>query len=281
MIRLSPRRGWQPIDLAEIWHYRELLWTLALRDIKVRYKQTALGAAWAVIQPVFTMVVFSIFFGHLAGIGRRIEGETPYPLYTFCALLPWQLFSTSLSNAGGSLVGNQGLIGKVYFPRLVIPLSSVLSGLVDFFIAFGVLGLMMAGYAVAGRAVAPSWPILTLPFFLALAFATALAAGLWMAALNVEYRDVRYVIPFLTQFWMFATPIAYPSSLVRERSELLYTLYGLNPMVGVVDGFRWALLGTVQAPGPMLAVSTVTVVVLLTGGLFYFRRMERTFADLI
>lgn len=282
VVRLLPRRGWQPIDLAELWRYRELLWILAQRDIKVRYKQTVLGAAWAIIQPVFTMVVFSIFFGYLAGIEGRIEGGVPYPLYTFCALLPWQLFASALANAGGSLIYNQGLISKVYFPRLVIPLSSVLGSLVDFLISFGVLVVMLVGYRIAGYPVTPSWALITLPVFVALAVTAAVAIGLWVAALNVEYRDVRYVIPFIIQFWMFATPIAYPSSLVREKSEILYALYGLNPMVGVADGFRWALLGNVRAPGAMmLLASTATVGLLLIGGLFYFRRMEKTFADLV
>jgi lipopolysaccharide transport system permease protein len=280
-VRILPRSGWQPIDLQELWRYRELLWILALRDVKVRYKQTVLGAAWAVIQPVLTMVVFSIFFGSLAGLGKRIEGGIPYPLYTFCALLPWQLFSSSLTSAGTSLVGNQGLISKVYFPRLVIPLASIFGSLVDFFVAFVVLAGMIAAYVFMGYPVAPSWAILTLPLFVALAFLTALAVGLWLSALNVEYRDVRYLIPFIVQFWMFVTPIAYPSSLVRDRSVALYRLYGLNPMVGVVDGFRWAMLGGAPAPGGALVVSIAVMLALLIGGLYYFRRMERTFADLV
>jgi len=280
-LRIHPRSGWQPIDLAELWRYRELLWILALRDVKVRYKQTALGAAWAVIQPVLTMVVFSIFFGNLAGLGKRIEGGIPYPLFTFCALLPWQLFSSSLTSAGTSLVGNQSLISKVYFPRLVIPLASIFGSLVDFLVAFVVLVGMILAYMLTGHPVGPSWAILMLPFFVVLAFLTALAVGLWLSALNVEYRDVRYVIPFIVQFWMFVTPIAYPSSLVRDRSVALYRLYGLNPMVGVVDGFRWAILGNAPAPGGALVVSIGAMIVLLVGGLYYFRRMERTFADLV
>ncbi len=216
-IRIRPRKGWQPIDLAELWQYRELLWILALRDIKVRYKQTLLGAAWAVIQPVATMVVFSLFFGYLGGIGSRIEGGIPYPIYTFCALLPWQLFSSALTSAGNSLVGNQALLSKVYFPRLIIPCSSILSSLVDFLVSFAVLIAMIVGYRLAGSPVAPSLAVLVLPALVLLAFVTALAVGLWLAALNVQYRDVRYVIPFVVQFWMFATPIAYPSSLVREQ----------------------------------------------------------------
>ena len=254
---------------------------LALRDIKVRYKQTVLGAAWAIIQPVFTMIVFSVVFGWLGGLSGRVEGGIPYPVFTLCALLPWQLFANSLTGAGGSLISNQSLISKVYFPRLVIPLASILSSLVDFFVAFGVLVAMMIGYALRGAPLSPSWAIVTLPLFVVLAFMTALAVGLWLAALNVEYRDIRHVIPFLVQFWMFLTPIAYPSSLIRDRSEALYVLYGLNPMVGVVDGFRWALLGRAHPPGAMLAVSAGVTAVLLVGGLYYFRRMERTFADLI
>jgi len=280
-VRIYPRSGWQPIDLAELWRFRELLAILAMRDIRVRYKQTVLGAAWAVIQPVLTMIVFSIFFGNLAGLGSRIEGGIPYPLFTFCALLPWQLFSSSLTSAGTSLVGNQSLISKVYFPRLVIPLASIVGSLADFLVAFVVLIGLMVSYGFLGYDVAPSWAILTLPLFVALAFLTALAVGLWLSALNVEYRDVRYVIPFIVQFWMFITPIAYPSSLVRDRSITLYHLYGLNPMVGVVDGFRWALLGNAPAPGGALAVSVVVMLVLLVGGLYYFRRMERTFADIV
>ena len=281
VVHLRPRRGWQPIDLAEVWSYRELLWILALRDIKVRYKQTVLVAAWAIIQPVFTMIVFSVFFGYLGGLSGRVEGGIPYPVYTLCGLLPWQLFASSLTGAGGSLIGNQGLISKVYFPRLVIPLASILSSLLDFLVAFAVLVVMMIGYAIAGYPMRPTWAILTLPIFVALAFMTALAVGLWFAALNVEYRDIRYVIPFVVQFWLFLSPIAYPSSLVRDKSELLYALYGLNPMVGVIDGFRWALLGRAHPPGAMLGVSISVTVALLIGGLYYFRRMERTFADLI
>jgi len=259
-----------PLRLKELWEYRELLYFLVWRDIKVRYKQTVLGAAWAIIQPFFTMVVFSIFFGRLAGIP---SDGLPYPIFAYCALLPWQLFSHALTESGNSLVGNQNLITKVYFPRLVIPLSAVLAGLVDFAVAFLVLVGMMAYYGIA-----PTIPAVTLPLFILLAIATALAVGLWLSALNVQYRDVRYTIPFLTQFWLFSTPIAYPSSLVPEGWRVLY---GLNPMAGVVEGFRWALLGTRNAPGPMLAVSVAVVVALLVGGLYYFRRMEKGFADVV
>jgi lipopolysaccharide transport system permease protein len=265
---IRPARGWIAINLRDLWQYRELALFLTWRDISVRYKQTALGAAWAIIQPFMTMVVFSVFFGRL---GRIPSDGLPYPLFAFCALLPWQLFSNSLSEAGNSLVSNQALVTKVYFPRLVIPVAATLAGLLDFAIAFVLLLAMMAFYGVV-----PTGAAWTLPLFLLLALATALGVGLWLSALNVQYRDVRYTIPFLTQFWLFATPIAYPSSMIPERWR---ALYGLNPMAGVVEGFRWALLGTGRAPGPLLAVSVVASLALLVSGLFYFRRMERTFAD--
>jgi len=269
-IVIRPSKGWVPLKLKELWEYRELLYFLVWRDIKVRYKQTVLGAAWAIIQPFFTMVVFSIFFGRLAGIP---SDGVPYPIFAYCALLPWQLFSHAMVESGNSLVANQNLITKVYFPRLVIPMAPVLAGLVDFGIAFLVLLGMMVYYGMA-----PTMAVVTLPLFILLAVATALAVGLWLSAMNVQYRDVRYTIPFLTQFWLFITPIAYPSSLVPEGWRVLY---GLNPMAGVVEGFRWALLGTENAPGPMLAVSVAVVVALLIGGLYYFRRMEKSFADVV
>lgn len=267
---IRPTKGWVPLNLRDLWVYRELLYFLVWRDIKVRYKQTALGAAWAVLQPFLTMVVFSIFFGRLAGVP---SDGVPYPIFAYTALLPWQLFAHALTESGNSLVSNQQLITKVYFPRLVIPLSAVLAGLVDFGIAFIVLMAMMFFYGIF-----PTLAVLTLPFFLLLAIATALSVGLWLSALNVEYRDVRYTLPFLTQFWMFATPIAYPSSLVPEPWR---AWYGLNPMVGVVEGFRWALLGQTGSVGPVVIVSCLVVVVLLVGGLVYFRRMEKTFADVV
>jgi len=268
-VRIRPTTGWRALDLRAIWHYRELLFFLAWRDIKLRYKQTALGVAWAVIQPLFTMLVFSIFFGKLGGM--KSDG-LPYPLFVLTALLPWQLFSYALTQSSNSLVNEQRLISKVYFPRLIVPLSSVLSGLVDFVVTFVLLLGMMAWYGTV-----PGWAVLTVPFFVLLALASALAVGLWLSALNVQYRDFRYTIPFLTQFWLFLTPIAYPSSIVPEQWRLIY---GLNPMAGVVEGFRWALLGG-KAPGAMLAVSTLAVIALLIGGLFYFRRLERTFADVV
>ena len=269
-IVIRPSSGWVPLRLNELWEYRELVYFLVWRDVKVRYKQTVLGAAWAIIQPFFTMVVFSIFFGRLAGIP---SDGLPYPLFAYCALLPWQLFSHAMTESGNSLVANQNLITKVYFPRLVIPISAVMAGLVDFGVAVLVLLGMMADYGMV-----PTMAVVTLPLFILLAVSSALAIGLWLSALNVQYRDVRYTIPFLTQFWLFSTPIAYPSSLVPEGWRVLY---GLNPMAGVVEGFRWALLGTAHAPGPMLAVSVAVVLALLVGGLYYFRHMERTFADVV
>lgn len=270
VLRIEPSRGWVALRLPELWEYRELLYFLTWRDIKVRYKQTALGAAWAIIQPVFTMLVFSLFFGRLAKVP---SDGIPYPLFAYAGLLPWNFFANGLTQSSDSLVGNANLIRKVYFPRLVVPLAAVFSGAVDFSIAFLVLLGMMAYYRTA-----PAAHALWLPLLLLLALVTALAVGLWLSALNVQYRDVKYALPFLTQFWMFATPIAYPSSLLREPWR---TVYGLNPMVGVVEGFRWALLGTRTAPGPMIAVSATVAVALLVGGAFYFRRMEKTFADVV
>jgi len=267
---IRPSTGFLKLNLGEVWRYRELLYFLVWRDIKVRYKQTALGATWAVLQPVMTMVVFSIFFGRLAKVP---SDGVPYPIFAYVALLPWQLFAFSLSESSNSLVASQNLITKVYFPRLVIPISSVLAGLVDFAIAFVILLAMMLYYGIV-----PTAAMALLPLFLLFAVVTALSVGLWLSALNVKYRDVRYTIPFLTQFWMFATPVAYPSSLVPEKWR---ALYGLNPMAGVVEGFRWALLGKSHAPGPLLGVSVAAVLVLLIGGLRYFRKTESTFADIL
>ena len=270
VIILEPSRGLVSLNLRDLWEYRELLFFLTWRDIKVRYKQTLLGAAWAVIQPFFTMVVFSLFFGKLAGVP---SDGVPYPLFSFAALVPWTFFAYSLTQSANSLVGNANLIQKVYFPRLVIPISSVLSGVVDFFLAFGVLLVMMLFYGF--------WPGLRM-FWLApllfLTLVTALGVGLMLSALNVEYRDVRYTVPFLTQFWLFATPIAYPSSLLPEPWR---TLYGINPMAGVVEGFRWVLLGTPGVPGPMVIASALVSLALLAGGAGYFRRMEKNFADVV
>jgi lipopolysaccharide transport system permease protein len=269
-ILLRPQRGWQPIHFRELWHYRELLWILALRDIKVRYKQTLLGAAWAVIQPLVYMIIFTAVFHGVAGM--QTDGLPPRVFY-FCNMLPWLLFSNSLTQAGNSLVGNQSLITKVYFPRLVIPIAAVITGLIDFAISFVMLLVLMAIYGIG---VGPQ--LLALPFFIALAFVAALAVGLWLSALNVEYRDVRYVLPLLTQGWLFVTPVIFSSASVK--SPLLRVLLAINPMSGVVEGFRWCMLGK-PTPGPMLAASTGSILVLLVAGLFYFRRMEKTFADLV
>lgn len=269
LIIIEPSPGWEAPKLAELWEYRELLYFLIWRDVKVRYKQTLLGAAWAVIQPFATMVVFSIFFGRL---GKIPSDGFPYPIFAYSALLPWTFFAQGLSQASSSLVGSANLITKVYFPRLVMPLAGVLAGLVDFAIAFVVLLGMMLFYRIQ-----PTSAIVWLPFFLLLALTAALGIGLWLSALNVQYRDIRYVVPFLIQFWLFATPIAYPSSLL---SDPWHTLYGLNPMAGVVEGFRWALLGS-NPPGPMLGVSIGVAILLLFSGIFYFRRMEKVFADVV
>jgi len=270
VLRLKPSRGWVALGLRELWEYRELLYFLTWRDIKVRYKQTALGAAWAIIQPFLTMVVFSLFFGKLA---QMPSDGIPYPVFSFAALVPWTFFSNGLSQSSASVVGSANMIKKLYFPRLVIPISSVLSGLVDLVLAFVVLVAMMLYFGIM-----PTGNVVWLPALVLLALVTALGAGVWLAALNVQFRDVRYTVPFLTQVWLFGTPIAYPSSLL---SEPWHTLYGLNPMAGVVEGFRWALLGSNTAPGPLIAVSSAAALALLVSGLYYFRRMERTFADVV
>jgi len=285
------------LKLRELWEYRELLYFLTWRDIKVRYKQTVLGAAWAIIQPFMTMIVFSLFFGGLAGIP---SDGIPYPVFSFAALVPWTFFATGLAMSSNSLVGSANLIKKVYFPRLVIPIATVLSGAVDFLLAFLVLLLMMAFFLVTapvmpapvmfdylpyqsllggGDGIQLTLNVMFLPYFVLLAFVTALGVGLWLSAMNVQFRDVRYTIPFITQFWLFATPIAYPSSLIEN--EVLRAIYGINPMTGVVEGFRWALLGVETAPGPILIVSSTAAALLFVSGLFYFRRMEKTFADVV
>ena len=271
VIRIEPSQGWVSLKLWELWEYRELLYFLVWRDVKVRYKQTVLGAAWAIIQPFFTMVVFSLFFGKLA---KMPSDGIPYPIFSYAALVPWSFFSRGLNQASNSLVSSARLIKKVYFPRLAIPLAAVLSGVVDFLLAFLVLLGMMLAYGIV-----PTINVLWLPFFLLLALVTSLGVALWLSAMNVQFRDVRYTVPFITQVWLFATPIAYPSSLIED--PWLRTLYGLNPMTGVVEGFRWALLGTNTAPGPIIAVSSLMALTLLIGGAYYFRRMERTFADVV
>lgn len=269
-IRICPSRGWVSLKLKDLWEYRELLYFLIWRDIKVRYKQTVIGAAWAIIQPLMTMVVFSIFLG---GLAKVPSDGIPYPVFSFAALVPWTFFANGLTQSANSLVGNANLIKKVYFPRLVIPIASVLSGVLDFALAFLVLIGIMLVYGIL-----PTANILWFPVFLLLALVTSLGAGLWLSALNVEFRDVRHAVPFLVQIWFFSTPIVYPASLLPEPWR---TLYGANPMTGVIEGFRWTLLGNAPPPGPVTAVSALVALALLVTGAFYFRRMERTFADVV
>lgn len=267
---IEPLKSWLYVDVRELWEYRELLYFFVWRDIKVRYKQTILGGLWAVLQPTVTMVVFSVFFGILAEVP---SDNLPYPIFTYAALLPWQLFAYSLAASSQSLVMDQGLITKVYFPRLLVPLSAILVGLIDFMIAFCVLAGMLFYYDIH-----LTWAALTLPLFVLLTLLTALGVGVWSAALNVQYRDVRHIVPFLTQFWLFITPVAYPASLVPDQWR---ALYGLNPMVGVVEGFRWALLRQGQPIDTSIIISVVIVIVLLITGLFYFSHFEKTFADVV
>jgi len=269
IFEIRPSRGWVPLHLRDLWTYRELLFFLIWRDVKVRYKQTALGAGWAILQPFLLMVVFSVFFGRLLHVQ---SAGVPYPVFAYTALVPWTMFSNAVAQSGGSLVANQQLLTKIYFPRLLIPISATLGNLVDFVFAFAVLIGLMLYYGIA-----PTAAILLTPLLVLLAVVTALGVGLWLAALNVKYRDVRYVIPFLIQLWLFATPVAYSSSIVPAAWR---PLYDLNPMVGVVEGFRWALLDTGHLD-PMFGLSAVVAVVLLLGGLVYFRRTERTFADVV
>jgi len=269
LIVIQPKRGWAGFDLGEIWRYRELVYFLAWRDIKLRYKQTVLGAAWAILQPVLAMVVFTLFFGKLA---QMPSDGVPYAIFSYCALVPWTYFANALSSAGNSLVGNANLISKVYFPRLIVPGASVLAGTLDFGIAFSTLLGMMLYYGIA-----PSWGILLVPVLFLLTMGTALGVGTWLSALNVKYRDVRYVIPFMIQLWMFATPIVYPLSLVPERYRLLVAL---NPMAGIIEGYRAALLGR-PFQWDSLAEAVVLCFALLLTGAFYFRSVEKTFADVI
>lgn len=269
-IVIEPSRGLADFNLKEIWDYRDLMFFLAWRDINIRYKQTILGAAWAVVQPVLTMILFTIFFGRMAGVPS--EGA-PYPLFAFAALLPWQYFATTLGNAANSLVNNSNLLSKVYFPRLLIPLTSLFPPAVDFLIAFMVfIGLMFYYRWV------PTLKMIWLPAFLLLAMVTTLGAGLWFAAMNVKYRDVRHIVSVLVQFGMFLSPVAYPSRIVPMP---WLQIYALNPMVGVIEGFRWALLGTVALPLRLIAISSVAALVMLVSGLYYFRYTEKTFADII
>lgn len=270
VIILKPSQGWGSLNLREIWLYRELVYFLTWRDLKVRYKQTALGAGWAILQPVLSMVVFSIFFGGLLNVPS--EG-VPYPIFSYAALLPWGVFAKALNDTGRSLVSNRAMLTKIYFPRMVIPLASVFSSIADFLIAFVVMLVLMFYYQMA-----PTSNVWTLPLFLLLAVITALGVGLWLSAMNVLYRDIGYMIPYITQLWFYLTPIVYPASKVPEQWQFIYAL---NPMVGVVEGFRWALLGTTGAPNPLVFVSAFIALVIFITGMFYFRRMERTFADMV
>ena len=274
--RIRPSRGWSSLGLREIWAYRELLYFLVWRDVKVRYKQTILGAAWAILQPLLTMVVFTVFFGGLAKVG---SDGLPYPIFSFAGLLPWTFFAQGLTQSSASIISDSSLITKVFFPRLVIPIASVLAPIVDFVVAFTVLLGMMGWYRIV-----PSAAIVWLPPLLLLAMVTALGVGLWLSALSVEYRDVRFIVPFFVQIWLFVTPVIYPASKVTAKLDQLGLpgwLYGLNPMAGVVEGFRWALLGTGTLRGSVLLASTVVAALLVVSGAFYFRRMERSFADVV
>jgi lipopolysaccharide transport system permease protein len=270
VLRIAPPSRWWVIPVGELWAYRELLYFFVWRELKVRYKQTVVGAAWAVIQPFLTMLIFSLFFGKLAHIP---SGGLPYPVFYYSALLPWMYFASSLQNATNKIVENQNIITKVYFPRLILPISGTVSGLVDFGVSFLMFIAIMIYYRIH-----PGWVIVMLPVFLLLAVLTALGVGLWLSALNAIYRDVRYVVPFLVQFWMFASPVAYPSSLVPAKWRWLY---GLNPMAGVIEGFRWSLTGTGNPPSRMLLVSSAVVVAVLASGLMYFQKMESTVADVV
>jgi lipopolysaccharide transport system permease protein len=267
---IEPRKGLVHLDLKAIWEYRELLYFLVWRDLKVRYKQTVIGAGWAILQPLMTMAIFTVVFGTFAKIP---SDGIPYPIFAYSALLPWNLFANSLTRGGTSVVGNAQLISKIYFPRLLLPLSGILSPIVDFAISFVILVAMMIWFGIL-----PSWGVLAFPLFLLLALLTALAVGLWLSAANVRYRDVGYTIPFLIQLWMFASPVAYPVSLVPEKWRLLYSL---NPMAGVIEGFRWALLGKESPDFGVIIISSVMVLALLLPGIVYFKYTERTFADVV
>ena len=270
VVRIEAHRGWLALDLAELWAYRDLIYFFVWRDIKVRYKQTVIGAAWAILQPVLTMLVFSLFFGRLAKIPSQ---GLPYPIFYYSALVPWMYFANAMQSATNIVVENQRVITKIYFPRVVLPIAAVLSGLLDFAISFVVFLAMMVYYRIV-----PTAAIIWLPGFTLLAILTALGVGLWLSALNALYRDVRYVLPFLVQFWMFASPVAYPSSLVPEKWRWLY---GLNPMAGVIEGFRWALTGHGQPPGILLAASSAAVILLVFSGLVYYHAVEGTIADVV
>lgn len=269
-VTIKPSKGWIALKLKDLWEYRELLYFFVWRDIKIRYRQTFFGAAWAVFQPFFGMVVFSIIFGRLA---KMPSDGIPYPVFSFAALVPWTFFVNALTQSSNSLIGNVNLVTKIYVPRLIIPLGSILAGLLDFLIAFLILLGIMFYYGLV-----PTLHILLVPFILLLVFAAALGTGLWFAALNVEFRDVKYVIPFLSQLWMYGSPIVYPASLIPESWRLVYSL---NPMAGAIEGFRWVLIGNTAFPGQMLLVSSLTALFLLISGAFYFKRMEQSFADVV
>lgn len=270
--QVRPKRGWISIDWQELWHFRELFITLTVRDLQVRYKQTIVGAAWAIIQPVLTMLVFSVFFGRLAGIPT--DGDLPYPIFSYAALVPWQFFAGSLTFSANSIISNANMITKIYFPRIIVPVSSALSHLVDFGLAFVVFLLMMPLFGVL-----PTGKVIFLPFFLLLLLLTALGMGFWLSALNVKFRDVRYVIPFLVQFLLFVSPVVYPTSLIE--SEGFRVFYSLNPLVAVVNGFRWSLLDTDALSAAGVALGTATALLLFVSGLWYFNQMERSFADVV
>ncbi len=276
VVVIEPTRRLQTLHLRELWAYRELLYFLVWRDIKVRYKQTTLGAAWAILQPLMTAAVFTIFFGRLAGIA---SDGLPYPLFSYSGLLVWMFFAQGLSQSSNSVVGSAQLITKVYFPRLVIPIAAVLSGLVDLAVALPLLAVMMWYYGIW-----PGMAVLAVPFLALLALVAATGVGLWLSALNVEYRDVRYVVPFLVQLWLFVTPVIYPASVLAPRLQRLGLppwVWGINPMAGVVEGFRWAVLDAPTSPGPIIAASVVVGLALLLSGAWYFRRAERSFADVV
>lgn len=270
MIHIEPTKGWASLRIKDILEYRELIGIFVWRDLKVRYRQTVIGVLWVIIQPFLTMVIFSIFFG---GLAKVPSDDIPYPIFSFAALVPWTFFANSINQASNSLVNSADMIKKIYFPRLTMPIASMLAGLVDFFLAFIILLGMMLYYRLI-----PTINILWFPLFIILAMMTSLGVSLWLSALNVQFRDVRYMIPFITQVWLFLTPVVYPSSMLPEP---WHTLYGINPMVGVVEGFRWALLGTDTAPGPIILVSFCVSFGILVSGAYYFRRMERVFADVI
>jgi lipopolysaccharide transport system permease protein len=267
---IRPLKGWSALGMFELWQYRELLYFMAWRDIKVRYKQTVIGILWAIIQPFMTMIVFTLFFGRMAQLPT--DG-LPYPIFYYAGLLPWTFFSGGIRQASNSLIEGSNMVKRVYFPRMVMPIGAILSLVLDFALAFLLLLGMMVYYGLQ-----PTVNVIWLPLLLVLAFITALGIGLWLSALNVQFRDIRYALPFLIQLWLFITPVVYPASLLSESWR---AIYALNPMVGVVEGFRWALLGTDTRPGFTIVISTVTAIILLLSGAFYFKRVERTFADVI